>query len=256
MPQATLKDRNSGSTSPRRDLRHLTGDWPGSDLAARIVSGIDGRAQMQLRIDGGLGIVQLEVDGPPDQRHRDVTWLRELRRHDQRALTPEQSDGLALEGRLVARRYLGWFLMEEWNRVIRDTGHHLAAMKLLLQEAPTRHRDGVNHWIPYAVMMRARAQAARHNDEFQHAEAVEVLSSAIRRIKRHRVSIGVKAAGQQELVVLRQALAAVRRVLERDPRQRLHRLIDRCVKTERYERAALLRDQMIRTSAGASSAGR
>ncbi|MEM1011280.1 MAG: UvrB/UvrC motif-containing protein [Planctomycetota bacterium] len=243
MPKATSKDRQALATSPHRDLRRILADWPGTSLAARIVPGLAGRPQMQIRVESGTGLVQLDVDGPPDTREGDVTWLRRLRNEQPESLTDDQAAGLDREARLVARRYLGWFLMEEWNRVIRDTGHHLAAIDQLRRLGPTPVVADAMRWLPYAWMMRARAESARSNAEGRSDEALQILRSGIRRIKRHRASFG---GGQQELAALRQAAAAVRRVVERDPKRRLDRLIQRCVASERYERAAALRDRLIR----------
>src|SRR5690606_23913875 len=134
--------------SMKYDLESLLTDWdaPRDDVTARIVTGIDGRELLQLRVE--LGLLQLQLDGRPDGTRfrgcrtvlgyvrrrlerdghvQDAVWQelrRELHQFNYRRIAwtclAEQAAGD--EDDEIARLHL--------NRTLRDIDHCLAILRL------------------------------------------------------------------------------------------------------------------------------
>jgi hypothetical protein len=237
-------DREAPASAPAfsKDLTPLLDQWRGEETAARLVQGDDGRLKMHLRIESGLGLIQLDAEGSPDPA-TDATWLSQLRRLDR--LDLEQAKQLDREARLVARRYLGWFLLEQWNRVIRDANHHLAAIDLIRRNIDGEVATSQDRWMVYAIMMRARAESARQVAQNQAYEALHVIKRARRRIVELRSLTRQPWLGVQEVEALDHVLRRLRRQLHRQPAVRLPRLIQKAVRRDDFERACKL-SRMLR----------
>lgn len=242
----------AGGTS--LDIAPALDNWPcGADeLSARLIIGNDGRQKVQMRVD--LGVLQMEIEGRPDGGRPILDDLRDalvqhksLHRHDFGfTIIEDIADRLEREGKLYARRYLAWFVLGEWERSARDARHHLAILTMLEQYA--ERPEPAATWLPYALMMAARSDAAVFANRGDAHTAVRRIMSAQRRLKRHYRRHGGKAAYQrsEEIRVLKTVLKQLRRGLPTCPIRELRRELRRAVATESYERAAELRDRIDR----------
>ena len=170
MTRPSAADTHTGMI---RDLRTIIDGWeyePGK-ISVRKIIGRDGREKIQTRID--MGLLQMEPDGPPDGQRiagYDSVLERleaELRRHiavygdDQDfVLSPEQCVDLRREAYLYYQRYLSLFVLEDYERVARDTARNLRAIELY---EVRRLGRGPPAWPQrgYVLMMHARSRAAR-----------------------------------------------------------------------------------------------
>ena len=233
------------------------------ELSARLIVGDDGLPRLQMRIE--LGLLQMNVLGRPDGKRvspRFPTLLDLIRdqlaefkrRHGGSAfgfkIGPDDAAALDREGRLFARRYLGWFILGDWPRVAADARHHLELLELLREHAGPESAAAVRRWFPYAIMMRARAEAADANAGGDAGGAGRIIQSAQRRLKRHYRGAGRDAyAGSAEVKALKTVLRQLRRHKPDTPVRRLRRELKAALAIEDYEHAAVLRDK-IRTLGG------
>ncbi len=230
------------------------------ELSARLIVGDDGLPRLQMRIE--LGLLQMNVLGRPDGRRISPRFptlldlvrdqLAEFRRRHGGStfgFRIEADDAAALEreGRLFARRYLGWFILGDWPRVAADARHHLELLELLREYAGTASEPAVRRWFAYAIMMRARAEAADVNAAGDARGAGRIIQSAQRRLKRHYRSCGGGAeayAGSAEVKALKTVHRQLRRQTPDTPVRRLRRELRAAVAAENYERAVTLRDEI------------
>lgn len=249
------------ATGTSLDIADALGNWPcGHDeLTARLILGNDGRQKVQMRVD--LGVLQMEVEGRPDGGRPVLDDLRDafdrhksLHRHDFGfSISDEEAARLEHEGKLYARRYLAWFVLGEWERSARDARHHLAILSMLEHYAD--RREPVAVWLPYALMMAARSDAAVAAKRGDPHAAVRKVTSAQRRLKRHYRRHGGQAAyrASTEIRVLKTVLRQLKQDLPGSPVRELKRELRRAVSTEAYERAAELRDRIERLQCGAAA---
>ena len=243
----------SGGDCGARDVAPALADWPheAGGVCARLVAAADdGRAVLQLRVE--LGVLQMECDARPDGEAfgRARTLLqaqREAARRDPDRFAAD-AEGLEAEGRLFARRYLAWFVLGEWTRAARDARHHLAVLDFLRRHAdPAAARRSAGRWLPYALMMCARAESAARCAEGDVRGALRAITSAQRRLKRHFRSHGGREAyaGDAATAALRTVSRRLRKRLPETPARRLRRRLRSAVAAEDYERAASLRDELL-----------
>ena len=259
-PDPSLIDAPAG-----RDVTPALEDWPHrpGELSARLVLGSDGRQKLQLRVE--LGLLQMEVEGRPDGGRvgrfgSQLEFRRDALERHRRAhrgdfgygIDADAARDLDAEGQLYARRYLAWFVLGEWDRAAADARHHVVALEFLAAHAPSAAAErAVGRWLAYAVMMRARAESASLVAAGDARAALRVITSAQRRLRRfYRQRGGRLAYESAEAPACLRALA--RRLRERapvTPVRRLRRELRAAVASERYEKAAALRDR-IRSMGG------
>ena len=238
------------------------------ELSARLIRGIDGRPLLQMRVE--MGVIQMEVDGRPDATPEEgaVIQLDRLRgqliTHRRRhrsgfgfEISSHDAALLEYEGRLFARRYLAWFILSEWQRVIDDAAHHLEILRFLRDHtAPgDEARQAIVRWLPYAAMMQARAQSAIAVERRDVRGALKLVQSAQRLLKRHYRKHGGESAydTSAEVKSLKTVVRQLRRRLPESPMRRLRRQLRIAIELERYEQAALLRDRISRLTGNSST---
>jgi len=240
------------------DLTGLLRDWPyDSEDNMRIVQATDGRNVLQVRQP--LGVEQYELDGRPDgaqpfdaetvvehlenrlESYRDSTGDDEgfELTHDECALM--QSEGI-----LYYYRYLLLFQLNDFERVIRDTGHNLRICNLLENYCTDEEdRNAVLQFKPYIVRMNAMARAMAQVREESPDEARKILDQAIAEIQ--ALDKIDSPAFQFERVRSVNYLRSARdQVSDRpaDPRKKLETELRQAVDNEDYERAAQIRDRI------------
>ena len=224
----------------------------------RLIRGSDGRPKIQLRLD--LGLLQMELNGRPDGRrpHRSATELEfhqgKLDGHRTRhgsdrgfTLTPGECQALREESAMFYHRYLSLFVLEQYEAVIRDTQHNLDVLDLCAKYGRTEYdRMCLEQYRPYIVMMQTRAKACEALRCGFVQTALAYLRGGIRQIAQlvPREQRRKFLRQSNEAAILLDLLKQIRRQLPPDPRLVLQKRLQDALSAERYEEAALLRDQI------------
>ena len=151
------------------DLSNTLRDWPyeAEKISVRKILGSDGIVRIQMRVE--LGVVQMEADHRPDGA-RPFGCDTILDYHRKRlqahltmngtplgfALTPQECHGLRVEGSMFYRRYVAYFVLEEYDSVVRDTSHSLDILDMCHEHAmEPEDRESLEEFRPYILMMNA-----------------------------------------------------------------------------------------------------
>jgi hypothetical protein len=265
------------------DIDPILRDWPylPDEITVRVIEGDDGQRKVQLRLD--LGLMQMCFDGRPDGRriHDTESWLeyhqRRQRDHDAAnpdgapyLLEPEDCAELLREGVQYYHRYICFWHLGHYELCARDTERNLRLFAFVRGHA--RHeRDKLrfDQWRPYVTMMHARAVATPLVELEQWDAAAGVLDAGIRGIERFLEEYDQvdRASQVGELTFLRRwkeeisakikgheppptEAAALLAATPADRAADLRAQIESAVAEERYEDAALLRDQLKRLEQG------
>jgi hypothetical protein len=260
------------------DIDPILRNWPyrPDEITVRVIEGEEGRRKIQLRLD--LGILQMEFDGRPDGRriHDEESWFayhkRRQRDHDTAnpdgapyLLEPEDCAELLREGVQYYHRYICFWHLGSYELCARDTERNLRLFSFVRGHArDERDKLRFDQWRPYVTMMHARAVATPLVELEQWDAAAGVLDAGIRGIERFLEEYdAVERASQVgELTFLRQwkeeiltkiqeeggskvegAISAPQSI---DRATELRTQIKLAVDEERYEDAAMLRDELQR----------
>jgi hypothetical protein len=240
-----------------RDLRLILDGWeyePGK-ISVRKIMGRDGTEKVQTRID--LGVLQMELDGHPDgKRPRGYEsffdYLKARLQHhiecygsdSDFALTPEECLELRHETYLYYQRYLSLFVLEDYQRVLRDTARSLAVIDFCDKWAATHEdRQALVSQRPYVLMMHARAKAmlAMQRQNFQ--EALAAIAEGIAAIEAAARDPDCEYP-QRELQTLSEVRTQIIEQMPEDAPVRLRWELELAVAQEDYERAAELRNRL------------
>jgi hypothetical protein len=247
---------------PSRDISPVLKGWdyePGT-INVRKISGLDGSPKLQMRVD--LGVLQMEMSGRPDgaRPHGCESLLdyyeTELNEHRIRHgtdlgfhLTADQCQALREEAVMYYQRYLGLFVLEDFVAVMRDTARNLEVLDFCGKFANDEHdRLILEQYRPYIIMMNCRAEASIHHNNKDFKPALTVVEKGIESIRDFFSRFGQDEAftKSNEVRVLKKFAREIRRKIPMDPLTRLQHQLDKAIKTERYEEAAKLRDQIRR----------
>lgn len=240
------------------DITPLLSDWEydPSNISARWVDGEDGQRKVQLRLD--LGLFQMELDGRPDgNQPRGYESLMAYYR-TQEATTRNRAElkldeaacsELQQEAVQYYYRYLCLYALEDLERVVRDTEHNLAIFSYVSKHAEDEDLTWqFLQFFPEVKTMQTRAQAEWAAHEQQYERAAQVIKqglSDVRAFWKQHGELETDESSQEE-DVLTELLMEIR---ERRPLSRSDRLrdaLERAVRSENYEKAALLRDEINR----------
>lgn len=244
------------------DLRCILDGWeyePGK-ISVRKIIGYKGREKLQTRID--MGILQIELDGRPDgQRPEDhesyLNYLEHrLAKHatlygddDDFVLTSENCQELRHEAYLYYQRYLSLFVLEDYDRVVRDTGRNLRVIGLCEQYAASREdRLALSAQRPYVLMMNTRARAY---DALQSGNADAALAAVDAGFNSLRAAVQLDEdaddeGGANEFRILAKLREEILDKMPADAPARLEWELATALEQENYEKAAELRDALTR----------
>jgi hypothetical protein len=265
------------------DIEPILRDWPyhPDEITVRVINGEDGQRKIQLRLD--LGMLQMEFDGRPDGRriHDEESWFafhkRRQQEHDSKnpdgapyLLEPEDCAELLREGVQYYHRYICFWHLGFYELCARDTERNLRLFAFVRGHArDDRDKLRFDQWRPYVTMMHARAVATPLVELEQWDAAAGVLDAGIRGIERFLEEYDQmeQAPRVGELTFLRQWKEEILSKIESEsgamadtaiatPPDSINRAaelrtkIELAVVEERYEDAAMLRDELRRLENG------
>jgi len=246
------------------DISEAMRGWPfhSGQVNVRLIRGKDHRPKIQLRLD--LGLLQMEVDGRPDGKrpHRASSELdyhkkryyAHVEQHGDDAgfvLTARDCQALRDESALFYHRYLALFVLEQYERVIRDTQHNLDILAVCWHHGQTDFdRTALEQYQPYILMMNARAKACEALRQGFVLTAIAYLRGGIKSIARlfHPDQRKSMLRESSEARVLLEMIKQIRAQMPPDPRTDLRKRLQVALKMERYEEAAKLRDELTALS--------
>jgi len=237
------------------DLNDLLGDWPyePGQLKVRKIQGSDGEDKVQLRLD--MGILQMELSGRPDgQEPFGVESLLDYQ--EQRAkeaeeageefqLTPDEVGELQAEGVQYYHRYIALFQLEEWRLVSRDTRRNLDMFSFVGKYAPDDELSwSVQQFRPYVLMMNTRAKANLALEKEDVESAITLVEKAVDKIRRFYKDMNHEDLADDcpEAASLEEWLQELRKDRPLSPIEEMTKEMEQAIHSEKYERAAELRD--------------
>jgi protein-arginine kinase activator protein McsA len=250
----------------KHELSKLLADWPyqPGQISARLVED-EGEAFIQVRLD--LGLLHMQADGRPDglrpdgyesaleaaeeqlyQPTQEKSSLDEAGETGAAAgLSGEQCKALREEAAQYYQRYVACLVLEDYERVIRDTTRNLRVIDLCAKHAQDdQDKVILEQFRPYIVMVRARAQASQAMRENETRCAVLAVDDALDTLKKHFEKIGKPALFEEssEVEMLREMRRALEPKAPVSEAAELQERLQRAVMAENYELAAILRDEI------------
>ena len=242
------------------DIKPVLDDWPyrPDTVKARVITGRDGNSYVQLRLD--LGVIQMRYVGRPDgerpcgfESYLDY-YLDQIEKcrgdtGSDYGLRIKEEHKEAIDREIIQyyHRRTAFFALKEYGRAAEDAGHSLRTMDLIRKysDDPT-FVSSHERWRPFVTMERARAMALESLGDGDHARALERIEWAREAISRFYSDHGLAQPDgvSAELGFLNQWADSIREKYSAPPT--LEEQLTVAVEKEEYERAAELRDQILR----------
>lgn len=267
------------------DLTDLLQDWPfePGKINVRLIEGNDGERKVQIRLD--LGILQMNIDGRPDglRPHGFDSLLEyyEARLDEsQRAaalgegeprpegefeaagppeadkpaaageplsLSPDDCRALREEAVQYYHRYVALLVVEDFERVVRDTTRNLRLLDLCAEHAESEEDQVVlEQFRPYITMMRARALASQALADSEPKAALLAIDEGIESLRRYFAHQGESDMFEtsNEVQMLRGMRDSLVPKLPVSQKSELRERLKRAIEQENYELASILRDEL------------
>ncbi len=241
------------------DISKILSEWPFDPLtvSARIIKAEDGRQLVQMRVD--LGLIQMEYTGRPDGYRPEgfesyLDYYRSLSANDKEfSLDPRQSFNLRQEGMQYYHRYLSLHQLKDYQGVIRDTRHNLDILNVIANYAGAVENITSQQHRPYVMMMNTSAKTMLKLEADDKSEALRILKAGVRQIKHiyKNVLDDPQPDLSPEIFQLRELQHRITDdgvPSELPAQEKLEIELQMALLSENYEEAALLRDQIARTS--------
>jgi len=249
-------DNRKSAMGSSKGLDDVLRDW-GFDphsLSVRLVKGSDGRDVIQMRID--LGVLQMETQGRPDGQTFDgyPSFLDRMLALEEKSpdfvMDDDQCFDADREFLQYYHRRISWLRLQHYHRAVEDADHTLALMDVCRDHAPDEDWT-MSHeqYRPFVMFHRTQAAAMAALDEADAEKAISLLEDGLEQIR----DIFIEHEAEEEfdedemvvqLTKLRDSLCE-----EYDIGPSLQQQLDQAVKTEQYELAAQLRDELARREA-------
>ena len=249
-----------------RDISEVIRDWeyqPGQ-TSARKIKGKDGKEKIQLRVE--LGLLQMETKGRPDGKRPygkaslleyHLSKLEQYRaKHGSTMgfkLDKDECEDLYREALQYYQRYLSLFSLKDYQGVVRDTERNLKAHNLAESYAvDEEYRRIFTKYVPYIIMMNAKAKALINLDKTQYNKALMETKRGIQRIDEFFKNRGQSEFSEksEEIASLRELGEEIRRKKPLTELDKLELDLEEAVKREDFEKAAKLRDAIRRLEGG------
>ena len=248
-----------------QDISKLLQEWafrPGQ-INARMITGEDGEPRIQVRLD--LGIIQMFADGRPDgerpfgypslleyfeaqlEGEEEPDFAGQESRPDKQNLSQEDCRALREEAAQFYQRYLALLVLEDFDRVVRDTTRNLRVLDLCAKHASTEEdRTILEQFRPYITMMRARALASQAMKDNEPKAAIHALDEGLEALRSYFNESGRPQMFDQssEVELLRGMRDALVPKLPISQKTELRQRLAKAIEQENYELAAILRDEL------------
>ncbi len=240
------------------DLTPILKKWKyhPTDLNVRLITGLDGKPKIQMRLD--LGILQMELDGRPDGRrpYRHETYLNyymQKARLYQKSnplepyrLKPMDCWLLQQEAIQFYHRYLALMRLNDYRRVVRDTMRNLQIFDFVSKFSDDEEIIwSFEQYRPYVLMMNTRANAFLSLEEKNVEQALDQIRAGIANLQRFYEQYADQVGDDKvELEILEEWAEELEKRKPLTEREIIHRELQRAIKMEEYERAAILRDRL------------
>lgn len=241
------------------DISKILEEWPFDPLSvsARLIEAEDGRMLIQMRVD--LGLIQMEYAGRPDgnRPHGFESYLdyyRSLALADKDFnLDPKQSFNLRQEGLQFYHRYLSLHQLKDYQGVIRDTRHNLDILNFMANYAGSMENFTSQQHRPYVMMMNTSAKTMLKLEANDKIEALRILKAGVRQIKHvyKNVLDDPQPDLSPEIFQLRELQHRITDdgvPTELPVQEKLEIELQMALLSENYEEAAIIRDQIARSS--------
>ena len=242
------------------DLQRTLSNWSYDPdrISVRKILGENDSVKIQLRVE--LGVLQMEEDGRPDGEkprgceslleHHQAELARQIEQNGTTlgfALSPQECEDLRGEMSLYYRRYVAMFVLDEFEKVVRDTAHSIGVMDLCKEHALEREdRLCIETFRPYVLMMNARARAACAIQNEDPTSALAHVNRGIMHIRTHFDSSDQPDLTEDcdELKLLEDLSGELANIIPKDSLVHTRNELRAAIDDERFEDAAKLRDTL------------
>lgn len=230
------------------DLTDLLREWPEvpASMQTRIVAAVDGRPLLQRRVE--MGVVQMEVTGRPDgaRPYGQESFLDVLRTRGPGTDLTEADCAEALgEARLYLHRALALASLGHIDAAGRDAAH---ARAVLTDGAGSRHEADAriaSSLRAQAIVLWVRAEVARSLRDHGSSRAIEAIDQGLIELG---ACLSADPSGASSVHGAPEHLRALRASLvlklPSSQREELRRRLDAAIRSENFELAAILRDEL------------
>ena len=243
------------------DITRLLEDWeyqPGQ-VVVRKFKGKDGIAKIQLRVD--LGLLQMNAEGRPDGKrpfgypslfeYHQARLYRHKEAHDGSetgfVLKAEDCAKLQLEVLQFHHRYICLLQLEDYAGVVRDAERNVAVLQFVSKYAGSEEWSwSLRQFQPQLLLILTRARASLAMEGKNYPAAIARVEAGIEEIREFYRETGNPEGAEHfgETASLEKWLEEIRTNRPLSRRERLERALLDAVRSEDYERAAKVRDQL------------
>jgi hypothetical protein len=243
------------------DISRLLEEWdyqPGQ-VVVRKFKAKDGTEKIQLRVD--LGVLQMNAEGRPDGKkpfgypslleYHQARLYKHVAAHEGSdesfKLNAEDCAKLQLEALQYHHRYICLLQLEDYSAVIRDAERNLAVFEFVAKHAQSEELSWSLQQFQAQLLMvltRARASQALAADDYK--AAILQTEEGLEKIRSFYREAGHPEGSEQsaEVASLEAWLEEIRNKRPLSKRERLETALREAVKSEDYERAAKVRDEL------------
>lgn len=162
-------------------------------------------------------------------------------------LSPDDCRALREEAVQYYHRYVALLVLEDYDRVVRDTSRNLRLLDLCAEHAEAEEdRTVLEQFRPYITMMRARALASQALRDNEPKAALHAIDEGIESLRRYFAGQGSADLFEtsNEVQMLRGMRDSLVPRLPVSQKSELRQRLQRAIEAENYELAAILRDEL------------
>lgn len=162
-------------------------------------------------------------------------------------LTPEDCRALREEAVQYYHRYVALLVLEDFDRVIRDTTRNLRLLDLCTEYAETEDDQTIlEQFRPYITMMRARALASQALRDNEPKAALHAIDEGIESLRRYFADSDSPDLfeSSNEVQMLRGMRDSLVPKLPVSQKSELRQRLQKAIADENYELASILRDEL------------
>jgi hypothetical protein len=243
------------------DISRLLERWeyqPGQ-VIVRKFKAKDGTEKIQLRVD--LGLLQMNAEGRPDGKrpfgraslfeYFQARLYKYVAAHggsdEGFHLKPDDCAKLQLEAIQYHHRYICLLQLEDYAGVIRDAERNLAVFEFVAKHAESEDLAwSLRQFQPQLLMILTRARGAQALENDDYELAIQSVEEGLEKIRAF-FGEGSRSDGAEqspEIQSLQNWLEEIRSKRPLTKREKLEQALQDAVKSEDYEKAAQVRDEL------------